>query len=128
MDQNSSGGFPSLRHAETAVADFPTGWTHPLWVAQGLRQTFPVTVQQAGGTKLPPHSFAVFVVAHRLHVLGLLAALVTSGAVQSIVDFLGAARNDLDVARGWVGGDIVQFNWLLLGISANAWASVEKMN
>ena len=110
VDQYPGGGLPSLGEAEAAVADLPTWRTHPLFVQQCLPDALPIAVEEAWPTELPPQSLAVPVVADGLGVHCLLSALVTGGAVSTVVDLVRAPFRDIEATGGGDGWLAVQLD------------------
>ena len=88
VDEDTGGWLAPLWQAEAAVADLPTGRTHPLPVQQGLPHTFPIPVLQAWPAELTSDPTAVLVMTDGFCVYGLLPALVASGAVRTIIDLV----------------------------------------
>lgn len=126
VDQYPRRGLTPLRQTKTTVANLPTGRTHPRVVPERVHETFPVPILQTGGAELPPNSSTMLVVAHSFAVDGLLPALVTRRAINTVVDLIRASLYHLDVAAGAVPRDVIKLDRdFILRIHGNSPAAVD---
>ena len=88
MNHDPSRRLPALREAKTAVADSATRWADPGALQEDLANVFAIAIQETRSAKLTPDPATISIVADGFGVYGLLPALVTRGAVDSVVDFV----------------------------------------
>ena len=110
MDHYPCGRLPALRETETTVANAPTRRAHPRVLHQGFSDVFAVAIQETRTAKLTADTATVAVVADRLGIGGLLAALVASGTVDPVVYLIGCLDGYLVDFRLVADRVVVQLN------------------
>lgn len=100
-EQDASRAAAVARTTETTVADATTRRTPPLWIEQGLLDILSVSVPQTRPAELTLNPPTLLAAAARLGVDSFLTALMTGGACDSVVDFIGhVVRNQLNLVLG----------------------------
>ena len=109
MDHYPRGRLPAFWETETTVANSATWRAHPRVLHQDLSDVLAVAIQETRTAELTADAATVAVVADRLGIGGLLAALVARGTVDSVVYLFGCLDGhlvDFRLVADWI---VVQF-------------------
>lgn len=88
MNHDPGRRLPTLREAKTAVADPATRRADPGALQEDLANVFAIAIQETRPAELTSDPTTISIMADGFGVYGLLPALVTRGAVDSVVDFV----------------------------------------